>query len=106
MVSHFAQQVYDVLRERVPAGKVTTYKALAESLDTRAYRAIGQVMNKNPYGFFGSHNKKVPCHRVISSDGSLGGFAVGVQAKKDLLINEGIIFENGKVKESQILRTL
>lgn len=63
----FQQKTY-VLLKQVPAGKVTTYKALADVLGTRAYRAIGQYMKNNP------NAPTVPCHRVVASDGSIGGF--------------------------------
>ncbi|MCA9478004.1 MAG: MGMT family protein [Nanoarchaeota archaeon] len=95
----FAHAVYAKLL-RVPKGKVTTYAALAHAVGTRAYRAIGQVMNKNPYA------PDVPCHRVISSDGNLGGYAGGEKRKLAMLKAEGIVFKNGKVEEKYILREL
>jgi methylated-DNA-[protein]-cysteine S-methyltransferase len=63
----FNEKVYSLLKQ-VPKGKVTTYKALAEKLNTKAYRAVGQAMKSNPYA------PEVPCHRVVASDGSIGGF--------------------------------
>lgn len=86
----FNEHCYSLLR-KVPAGKVTTYKALAEAVGTKAYRAVGNAMNKNPYA------PEVPCHRVIASDGALGGFASGLTAKKKLLESEGIAFVNQKI---------
>ena len=56
------------LLKTVPRGRVTTYKALANALGTKAYRAIGQFMRTNPYA------PTVPCHRVVASDGTIGGF--------------------------------
>lgn len=100
MPSEFAEQVYAILKKKVPRGKVTTYKALAEAVGTKAYQAIGQVMNKNPYA------PNVPCHRVIASDGSIGGFATGTKKKRALLKQEGIRFSQGKVNKQQILRNL
>lgn len=90
----FDEQCYDLLR-KVPKGKVTTYKALAEKLGSKAYRHIGKVMNKNPYSF----NKKgdVPCHRVIGSNGTLVGFAHGLKKKTEMLESEGVEVVNGKV---------
>ena len=76
---------------RVPRGKVTTYAAIARKLGTVAYRAVGNAMNKNPYA------PRVPCHRVVGSDGSLTGFAAGIEKKKRLLKAEGVVFANGKV---------
>ena len=87
----FNQRVWAVCA-RVPRGKVTTYAAIARKLGTQAYRAVGNAMNKNPYA------PKVPCHRVVGSDGSLTGFAGGLEKKKRLLRAEGVAFANGKVK--------
>jgi methylated-DNA-[protein]-cysteine S-methyltransferase len=87
----FNQRVWAVCA-RVPRGKVTTYAAIARKLGTQAYRAVGNAMNKNPYA------PKVPCHRVVGSDGSLTGFAGGLEKKKRLLRSEGVAFANGKVK--------
>lgn len=90
MPSEFAEKVYALLR-KVPAGKVTTYKDLAIAAGTKGYRAIGQVMNKNPYA------PEVPCHRVVASDGSIGGFAWGCEKKIEMLRKEGVELRNGKV---------
>lgn len=60
-------------------------------MKTRAYRAVGNAMNKNPYA------PEVPCHRVISSDGSLGGFALGPKKKIAMLKKEGVEIKNGKI---------
>jgi methylated-DNA-[protein]-cysteine S-methyltransferase len=86
----FNEKVWAVCA-RVPKGKVTTYAAIARKLGTVAYRAVGNAMNKNP------HAPRVPCHRVVGSDGSLTGFASGVEKKKRLLKAEGVVFANGKV---------
>lgn len=90
----FNERCYTLLR-RVPKGKLTTYKALAHALGTRAYRAVGNAMNKNPYA------PEVPCHRVINASGSLGGFASGLKNKVTLLNSEGITIENGKIDLSK-----
>ncbi len=92
MVSVFQEKVYSVLT-KVPRGKVTTYKEIGKALgkDGNVYRAIGQALNKNPYA------PAVPCHRVVCSDGSLGGFAHGSAAKKKLLAAEGISVVAGKI---------
>lgn len=86
----FADDVYQ-LTQQVFKGKVTTYKAIAEALGTKAYRAVGQVLHVNPYA------PKVPCHRVVAFDGSLHGFASGLQKKALMLRQEGIDVKNGKV---------
>ena len=87
----FAEQVYAITR-KVPCGKVTTYKVIAEVLGTHAYRAVGQALNKNPYA------PEVPCHRVVASDGSLGGFAHGRQKKIELLHEENVFVKHGFVE--------
>ncbi len=86
----FTERCYKLLR-KVPKGKVTTYKDIAHTLGSRAYRAVGTAMNKNPYA------PNVPCHRVVNADGKIGGFAHGVKKKIELLNNEGIQIKEGKV---------
>ena len=81
---------YELLGE-VPEGKVTTYKELARALGTRGYRAIGVLMNKNPFD--------LPCHRVIKSNGEIGGYAYGVEKKKELLLSEGILIKGDRVRD-------
>jgi len=54
-------------------------------------RVIGKIMNKNPYPVI------VPCHRVIKSDGKIGGYAWGEKVKAKMLSNEGIKIKNGKI---------
>lgn len=90
----FDEKCYDLLR-KVSKGKVTTYKALAEKLGSKAYRYVGKLMNKNPHSF----NKKgdVPCHRVVGSNGDLVGFAHGLDKKAEMLRKEGIEIKNGKI---------
>jgi len=83
------EQVWQLIK-RIPKGKVTTYKEIALALNTRAYRAIGNACNKNPY-------KDVPCHRVIKSDGSIGGYKRGKNEKIRLLQKEGIEIVKGKI---------
>ncbi|MBU4502448.1 MAG: MGMT family protein [Nanoarchaeota archaeon] len=86
----FKDRVYK-LAKKIPKGNVTTYKEIAKSLNSKAYRAVGTAMNKNPFAPI------VPCHRVINSDGKIGGFASGVNKKIRLLESEGV-----KVKDKKI----
>lgn len=86
----FNDKCYKLLR-KVPKGKVTTYKALANALNTKAYRAVGTAMNKNP------NAPATPCHRVINSNGNLGGFATGLKNKIKLLKSEGIEIKDDKI---------
>jgi len=78
--------------KKIPKGKVTSYKILAEKLDTKAYRAVGQACHRNPYW------PTVPCHRVIKNDGSIGGFGGGTRKKIELLKKEGI-----KIRKNSII---
>lgn len=96
----FAQKVYSLLLT-IPEGKVTTYKAIAERLGTKAYRAVGQALNNN---FFAP---AVPCHRVIQSDCSLGGFASGRCKKQEFLEREGVRFEeDGRIDPDCVMTLL
>ncbi|MEK6968739.1 MAG: MGMT family protein [Nanoarchaeota archaeon] len=88
--SQFFNQAWKVCA-KIPRGKVTTYKEIANALNTNAYRAIGQAMHNNPYA------PRVPCHRVVSSGGSLGGFAHPLKRKIELLKKEGVEVKNGKI---------
>ena len=82
-LSFFAKKVLFALLD-VPFGKLVSYKELAEMAGfPMAYRAVGNIMNKNPFPLI------IPCHRVIKEDGSIGGFAPGTGLKKILLEHEG-----------------
>ena len=87
----FNERCYDLLR-KVPKGRITTYKEIAKALKTKAYRAVGNAMNKNPYA------PEVPCHRVIKSNGEVGGFASGIKKKIEMLKKEGVeVSRKGRV---------
>lgn len=78
----FHRRVWDVART-VPYGETRSYKWLAEQVGSpRAYRAAAQAMAKNRFPLI------VPCHRIIASDGSLGGFSGGLDLKRTLLALE------------------
>jgi methylated-DNA-[protein]-cysteine S-methyltransferase len=90
--------VYDLLL-KIPAGKVSTYGDLARALgNPSASRAIGKILgeNQNPI--------KVPCHRVVMSNGQVGGYAYGTAKKKQLLENEGVSFTNEIVQNFKNVR--
>ena len=85
MTTEFQKAVYRVLRQ-IPRGETRTYKWVAKKIGRpRAFRAVGNALNKNPYPGI------IPCHRVIKSDGTIGGFSKGASAKKRLLSAEGIM---------------
>ena len=90
-VAIFQKAVWEATKQ-VPRGKVTTYAAIAKFIGRpRAARAVGNALNKNPY------SPKVPCHRVVKSNGSLGGFSGGARKKKQFLEREGVKIRNNKV---------
>ena len=96
-VSPFRQRVYEALR-RVPRGRVTTYKLLGEAIGCASSQAIGQALRHNPYA------PEVPCHRVIRTDLTLGGFSgktegKAIRRKLDLLREEGVEFVSGRLKD-------
>jgi len=79
----FQRQVWQLL-VRIPFGRTASYGALAEVLDNKkAARAVGGAANKNPLPII------IPCHRLIGRDGSLTGFASGLDNKTWLLRHEG-----------------
>ena len=67
----------------VPYGQTTTYKAIADETGCRSAQAVGQAVSRNPISII------IPCHRVIGSDGSLTGYAGGLERKAALLRLEG-----------------
>ncbi|MEM0360198.1 MAG: nicotinate (nicotinamide) nucleotide adenylyltransferase [Candidatus Diapherotrites archaeon] len=77
----------------VPKGKVSTYGEIAKALEKpKSSRAVGNCLNKNPFAPI------VPCHRIVKSDSSLGGFFEGLKKKKKLLESEGIRLKNCKIE--------
>lgn len=82
-----------LLERKIPCGQVSTYGRLASKLGhPGAARAVGTALARNPFPII------IPCHRVIKSDGSLGGFGGGVWLKRQLLQLEGIKFNRkGKI---------
>jgi methylated-DNA-[protein]-cysteine S-methyltransferase len=82
MQTEFQNKVYEIVK-RIPKGKLTTYKAIAEKLNSSP-RAIGRALNANKNPVI------IPCHRVIKSDGTLGGYKFGIKRKKELLKKEGL----------------
>jgi len=89
--STFQERCYALLTQ-IPKGKVTTYGAIAHALGCKAYRAVGHAMATNP------NPVTVPCHRVIKSDGRVGGYAGGEDKKIALLKEEGIVITEKKVE--------
>jgi len=78
----------------IPKGKVTTYKELARVLKSSP-RAVGQALKRN------KNLVIIPCHRVVMSNGRLGGYAGGIKKKINLLRKEGVELINGRVDLSK-----
>ncbi|HAT73755.1 MAG: Methylated-DNA/protein-cysteine methyltransferase [Candidatus Moranbacteria bacterium GW2011_GWF2_36_839] len=86
MKKSFQEKVLEIVG-KIPIGKVLTYKKVAkEAGNPKAYRAVGNILHKN-------HNLKIPCHRVICSNGEIGGYNRGEKEKRKLLTREGIIIK-------------
>jgi methylated-DNA-[protein]-cysteine S-methyltransferase len=80
---------------KIPYGKVSTYKRIAEKVDKpRASRAVANALHKNPL------HPVVPCHRVVRSDGGFGGEEKGADSRRKLVEKEGVPIKNGRVKIS------
>ena len=77
--------------QTIPWGSVRSYKWVAQGAGTRGYRAVGQIMGRNPFPLI------VPCHRVVRHDGRLGGFGAGGDLKVHLLEHEGTRIKSGRV---------
>lgn len=89
----FTSRVYDVVA-KIPVGKVLTYGDVAKLAGSPgASRAVGMAMKLNP------DTTKVPCHRVVASDGSMHGYSGenGISGKKIKLQQEGVTFIGDKV---------
>ena len=90
-MTRFQSDCYEALK-KVPKGKVITYSGLARMIGKpKAHRAVGSAMNKNPYA------PQVPCHRVVKSNGDLGGFATDIEVKIKRLQEEGVMVSDNKI---------
>lgn len=81
---NFTEKVYKIVKE-IPKGKTMTYKEVAILAGKpKAFRAVGNILNKN-------FNSEIPCHRVIRSDGKIGGYNRGGDNKIKILKDEGFL---------------
>ena len=102
--SIFEQKVYSTVL-KIPHGFVSTYSAIAVSCCFGSARAVGQALKKNPFA------PEVPCHRVVRSDGSLGGFfgkssVTALEKKRRLLEAEGVQFDASGHVSTRCLRRM
>lgn len=90
--SEFSNKVLN-LTKKIPKGYITTYKILANQLGTKAYRAVGNALKNNKQPII------IPCHRVVNSNGSIGGYCGKINNLKkiNLLKKEGIKIKNNKI---------
>ena len=95
--SDFAAKVRSVVR-RIPHGRVATYGDVAAAAGRpRAHRAVGNIMRE-------TRDSTIPCHRVIAAGGKLGGYGRDLFAKRALLLAEGILVSNGRVRNFAEIR--
>lgn len=95
--SPFATRVRHAVR-RIPHGRVATYGDIAAAAGRpRAHRAVGNIMRE-------TQDSSIPCHRVIAAGGKLGGFGRDLFAKRALLLAEGVLVSNGRVRDFANLR--
>ena len=93
MEENFRKRVYQIVR-RIPKGKMMSYKEVTERAGRPlAWRAVGNILNRH-------QEPGLPCHRVIRSNGKIGGYREGIKKKIKLLISEGL-----KIKKKKILRS-
>ena len=80
-MTDFKKAVFTVVKG-IPKGKTMTYKEVAIAAGRpKAYRAVGNILNTN-------YNPEIPCHRVVRSDGNMGGYNRGIETKKRILQQE------------------
>ncbi|MEW6062963.1 MAG: MGMT family protein [Nanoarchaeota archaeon] len=85
----FSKKVYELVK-KIPKGKVSTYKMVANKLGGRAYRAVGSALRKNK-------DAEVPCHRIVKSNSNIGFYNKGIKNKIKLLRNEGVKIKDNKI---------
>ena len=100
-VTEFQERVY-AATQRIPRGKVTTYRNLARAIGCGSSRAVGQALKVNPFA------PEVPCHRVIRSDLTIGGFSgklkgPEIDRKRALLLKEGVRFAGDRLSDPETI---
>lgn len=96
-LSDFEKKVLDAV-QKIPKGKVVSYKHIAQVIGCpRACQAVGNALKKNPWA------PRVPCHRVVKSDGCVGGYAGGAVKKIKLLTKEGVKLCRAKGEKFKVL---
>ena len=93
---NFNEKVYRLCK-KIPFGKVSTYKEIAKKLNCKAYRAVGNSLNKNKYP------DKIPCFKIINANCKLGGYSKGLKEKIRRLKKENIEINNNKIDLNKYL---
>lgn len=100
---NFREKVYKIVK-LIPKGRVLSYKEVARLAGSpRAWRTVGNILSKNqnlcPPKFSKKilAGKQIPCHRVVKSDGRIGGYRYGEKKKAVLLRKEGVVIRNWRV---------
>jgi methylated-DNA-[protein]-cysteine S-methyltransferase len=91
----FSDKVYKLCKQ-IPSGKISTYREIGKKLNSKAFRAIGQALKRNPAPII------TPCHRVVRTNGDIGGFSgetsgPKIQKKISLLEKEGVQVKDDKI---------
>jgi len=87
------EEVYEIVK-KIPKGRISTYKEVARALgNEKLARAVGQILRRN------KDPMRIPCYRVVKSNGEVGGYSLGVEMKIKLLKEDGIEIEDGRIKE-------
>lgn len=96
MAGNFQVAVLNRVKQ-IPKGEVTTYGEIAREItgSVRAARAVGQAVAKNPYPII------IPCHRVVRTNGDVGGYSLGMETKIKLLREEGVLILGKKVRNHE-----
>ncbi len=84
------------LVKRIPKGKITTYKEIGQKIGIKSYHVIGQILKEN------KDLEKIPCYKVVMSDGSIGGYSLGKLEKIKRLKLDGIKISRIKTRIPQI----
>lgn len=93
---NFNKQIYELCK-KIPRGKVCTYKDIAKALNSKAYRAVGNALNKN------KDCNNIPCFKIINSNGKLGGYSKGLKEKIKRLRENGIKIKSNKIDLNRYL---
>ncbi len=99
MKSQITLSLLQNLLKKIPKRHVTTYQDIAQALgNPKAARAVGRLCGKNP------DPDLFPCYKVVRSDGTPGGYALGIAEKKKRLSKDGIRFSHGKIVDFDTVR--